>query len=131
MPVLDLVLEEVVHMINSLGLFSHAILGPLTIDPGIAVNQGPTSPDSVFLDKNAYIPLDVTLNAKHPDMHLLSDTMNKIHSALTRAKAYPSGDGWQIVDITTMTLPQIVGREPDNQWLMASALSVKVYQYAD
>ncbi len=131
MPVLDEALEAVIQLLNNLGLFSTVLLGPLTPQPGIAVNMGPTAPESVYLDKNAYIPMDATINARHPDLRLLSNTMNTIHSSLTRRKTYPSGDGWQIVDITTQTLPQVIGREPNNDWLMASALSVKVYQYAD
>jgi hypothetical protein len=57
--------------------------------------------------------------------------MNTIHSALTRAMSYPEGTGWKIVDITNYTLPQIIGREDNNEWLMASALSVKFYWRGD
>jgi DNA polymerase-3 subunit gamma/tau len=42
------------------------------------------------------------------------------------AFSYPSGNGWEIVDITTMTEPQVIAREDSNQWIMASALLVKV-----
>ena len=52
--------------------------------------------------------------------------MNKIHESLTMAFSYPSGNGWEIVDITTMTEPQVIAREDSNQWIMASALLVKV-----
>lgn len=128
MPVLNEALEAVLHLINSLGLFSYAMIGPLATQPGIAVNIGPTSPDAVFQDKNAYIPMDVTINAKHPDLKLLMGALNTIHSSLTRMREYPSGVGWEITDIATMTLPQVIGREPNNEWLMASALSVRIYQ---
>jgi hypothetical protein len=47
---------------------------------------------------------------------------------LTRATSYPAGEGWQIVDITNATLPQRIGREENNMWLMASSLSVTYYQ---
>jgi hypothetical protein len=57
--------------------------------------------------------------------------MNDIHSALTRARSYPSGEGWQIVDIQNYTLPQIIGREGNNDWLMASSLSVTFYWRGD
>ena len=39
---------------------------------------------------------------------------------------YPEGINWQIVDISTLTEPQVIGREQDNRWMMASALLVKV-----
>ena len=81
----------------------------------------------VYLDKNSYLPLDVTINGKHPNLMTLSDALNKIHSVLTRAKTYPTADSWEIVDITNATMPQIIGREGNNDWLMASSLLVKVY----
>ena len=40
--------------------------------------------------------------------------------------SYPSGADWHIVDISTMTEPQVIGREDEGQWLMASSLWVKV-----
>ena len=52
--------------------------------------------------------------------------MNLIHESLTMMLQYPSGSKWQITDIATMTEPQIVAREADNRWMMASALTVKV-----
>ena len=52
--------------------------------------------------------------------------MNLIHQTLTMMPEYPSGAYWQIVDITTLTFPQVIGREQDNRWMMASALNVKV-----
>ena len=57
--------------------------------------------------------------------------MNKIHSTLTRAKTYPASDDWEIVDISNYTLPEIIGREGNNEWLMASSLSVKFYWKGD
>ena len=40
--------------------------------------------------------------------------------------SYPSGDTWDIVDISTMTEPQIIEREEGGHYVMASALLVKV-----
>jgi hypothetical protein len=60
-------------------------------------------------------------------MQILSDTMNRIHEVLTMLREYPQSDEWKIVDITTLTEPQIIGREADGAWMMASALNVKVY----
>ena len=58
---------------------------------------------------------------------MLGDTLNDIHHALTRMTAYPEGEGFEIVDITNETLPQLIGREENNLWLMASSLTVKIY----
>jgi hypothetical protein len=39
---------------------------------------------------------------------------------------YPTGSRWQITDIATLTEPQVIGKEQDNRWMMASALSVRL-----
>lgn len=134
MSVINEVLEAVIGLINERNPFATVTRGALPIGSGITCEIGPSTPSEVYLDKNSYIPLDVTLNGKHSDLKLLSDTLNDIHSALTRAKAYPmdlTHDKWKIVDISNAAMPQVIGREETNIWLMASSLSVKIYQKGD
>lgn len=118
--------EAVMDMIDEMGLFSPISRGALGTGNGLACEVGPTSPETVYLDKNQYIPIDLTINGKHDDLELLTDAMNLIHESLTMARDYPSGNGWEIVDIQTMTEPQVIAREDNNQWMMASALYVKI-----
>jgi hypothetical protein len=129
--VIDQVLEAVIGLMNATQPFATVTRGALPTGPGLTCEIGPSTPESMHMDKNTVIPLDVTLNGKHHDLKTLSDAMNEIHSALTRAKSYPSAARWQIVDITNQTLPQRIGREQNNDWLMASALSVKFYWRGD
>ena len=124
--IINLAIESVIDLIDALGLFATISRGALGTGNGLCCEIGPTSPETVFLDKHQYIPVDLTINGKHNDLQTLSDAMNKIHESLTMAFSYPYGDGWEIVDITTMTEPQIIAREDSNQWIMASALLVKV-----
>lgn len=131
MSVINEVLEAVIGLMNATQPFATVTRGALPTGPGITCEVGPTAPLETYLDKNTYIPLDVTINGKHENLKVLSDALNTIHSALTRAKQYPEGERWQIVDITTQTLPDIVDREQNNVWLMASALSVNFYWKGD
>ena len=131
MSVINAVVEAVIGLMNATEPFAAVTRGALPTGVGITCEVGPSTPEAVYLDKNSLVPLDLALNAKHGDLEILSDTLNAIHSALTRATAYPSGDGWEIVDITNYTLPQIIGRENNNEWLMASSLSVKFYWKGD
>lgn len=127
--VVNEVMEAVIGLMNGLEPFTVVTRGALPTGEGITCEIGPSRPQEVYLDKNSYLPLDVTINAKHPDLKLLSDTLNDMHSALTRAMSYPedSGGRWKIVDITNLTMPQIIGREENNDWLMASSLSVRFF----
>lgn len=124
--VIDQAVEAVAGLINGLSLFSSIYRGALGTGNGLCCEVGPTRPEAVFLDKNKYIPVDLTINGKHENLLTLTEAMNKIHESLTMLKTYPSGASWEIVDITTMTEPQIIGREDSNQYIMASSLFVKV-----
>ena len=124
--IINQAVEAVMDMIDALGLFALIYRGALGTDNGLSCEVGPTTPETVFLDKNQYIPIDFVINGKHDNLHTLTEDMNKIHESLTMARSYPSGTDWKIVDITTATLPQKIGREDSGQWLMASALTVKV-----
>lgn len=131
MSAINEAIEAVIGLMNDTEPFAPVTRGALPTGIGLVCELGPTTPEEVYLDKNSYIPLDITLNGKHPNLQTLSETMNAIHSSLTRATEYPEGEGWKIVDISNYTLPQIVDREDNNEWLMASALSVKLYQRGD
>ena len=129
MSIINAAIEAVMDLIDALGLYANISRGALGINEGLCCEIGPTSPDSVFLDKNKYIPVDLTINGKHGNLQTLSEAMNMIHESLTMMTEYPYGDNWGIVDITTMTEPQVIGRESGNNWVMASALLVKVATY--
>lgn len=124
--VLNQAIEAVMDLIDALGLYANISRGALGTGNGICCEMGPTSPDTIWLDKNKYIPIDLTINGKHENLQTLSDALNSIHENLTMMRSYPSGNNWMITDITTMTEPQIIGREPDNKWIMASALTVRL-----
>ena len=119
-------IEAVMDLIDALGLYANISRGALGTGNGICCEMGPTSPDTIWLDKNKYIPIDLTINGKHENLQTLSDALNSIHENLTMMRSYPSGNNWMITDIATMTEPQIIGRESDNKWIMASALTVRL-----
>lgn len=129
--VINEVVEAVIGLMNYTRPFARVTRGALPTGNGITCEVGPSMPEAVFLDKNSYVPLDITLNAKHTNLKTVSDTLNNIHSTLTRARAYPAGEGWEIVDITNDTLPQKIGREDNGGWIMASSLNVKFYWKGD
>lgn len=129
--VINQVVEAVIGLMNATHPFANVTRGALPTGIGITCEIAPSSPSEVYLDKNIYIPIDITINGKHFNLLTLSDAMNNIHSTLTRMTTYPSAERWKIADISNYTMPQVIGREGNNEWLMASSLSVKVYQKGD
>lgn len=124
--IINQAVEAVMDLIDELGLFAPIYRGPLGTDDGLCCEVGPTSPDEVYLDKNRYIPIDLTINGKHENLETLSEALNTIDEALTMRTSYPSTATWEIVDISTETEPQLVTREDSNQYVMASGLLIKV-----
>lgn len=131
MSVINEVVEAVIGLMNATEPFADVTRGALPTGYGLCCEVGPSTVQEMYLNKNTFIPLDITLNGKHAELETLSDAMNGIHSALTRATSYPSGTGWQITDIVNNTFPQLIGREENNEWLMASSLSVKFFWKGD
>jgi hypothetical protein len=126
MNILDEAVESVMDLIDALGLFAPITRGALGTKRGLCCEIAPTSPEEVYCDKNQYIPIDLTINGKHENLETLSDAMNTIHENLTFMKEYPEGTDFHIVDIATITEPQVIGRSEENLWLMASNLSVRI-----
>ena len=128
--VLNLAVESVMNLIDELTTLT-ITRGALGAGNSLSCEIAPSVVESVFMDKNTYIPLTLAINGKHDDLQTLSDTLNGIMDNLTRLKQYPSGDNWEIVDITNGTLPQVIGRENNNQFLMACDLIIKIYRKDD
>ena len=124
--ILNQAIESVMALINGMGLFATISRGALGTGNGLCCEIGPSVPSIIYMDKNQYIPVDLTINGKHTNLQTLSDAMNTIHETLTMMFDYPSGHKWLITDIATQNEAQIIGREDSNQWIMASALIVKV-----
>lgn len=128
---INLAVEAVATLINEMKPFANITRGALGSDNGLCCEIAPSNAQEVYLDKNAYLIVTLAINGKHTNMQTLSDTLNNIMDTLTRAKSYPSGTGWQIVDITNGTLPRVIGRENNNAWLMACDLVIKIYRKDD
>ena len=124
--ILNQVVEAVMDLIDALSLYASISRGALGTGDSLTCEVGPTGPSYIWLDKNQVIPVDLTINGKHSNLQTLSDALNTIHESLTMMFDYPTGDKWQITDIATLTEPQVIGREQDNRWMMASALLIKV-----
>ena len=126
--IINTAVEAVMDLIDAMDNFAPITRGALGTGNGLACEIAPSTPSETYYDKNSYIPLTLALNGKHSNLQTLSDTLNNIIDTLSRRTAYPAGNGWQIVDITSGNLPRIIGREENNDWLMAGDLIVKIYR---
>ena len=130
--IINQAVEAVMDMIDALSLYATITRGALGTGNGISCEVAPSTPESVYMDKESYIRLTLALNAKHTNLQTVSDALNNILDTLSRKTSYTSGTGWQIVDITQGNLPRVIGREENNNaWVMAADLIVKIYRKDD
>ena len=130
--IINQAVEAVMDMIDALSLYATITRGALGTGNGISCEVAPSTPESVYMDKESYIRLTLALNAKHTNLQTVSDALNNILDNLSRKTSYTSGTGWQIVDITQGNLPRVIGREENNNaWVMAADLIVKIYRKDD
>lgn len=124
---INLVLESVMDLIDALNLYDSVSRGALGTGSDLCCELSPSVPDELYMNKAIRVSLDLTINGKHSNLQTLSDDLNILHHALTSRTEYPYGTGWKIIDIRSGALPQVIGREDNNDWIMASDLLIVVY----
>lgn len=125
---IDLAIDAVIDLIDALNLFAVMKRGALGTGNYLACEIAPSTPQEVYLDKGAYIPLTLAINGKHHEQETLSEVLNTIQDSLARMKTYPTGEGYEIVDISRGSMPRIIGREDNNDFIMSCDLVVKIYR---
>lgn len=120
------IIELIIPLIK--GTYDGAlVVGSNTPDNCISL-RGNSTPFSTFLCKQQfYMNMTILLNGKSDDQRYISDVLSNIHLNLSKMITYPSTDEVQIVDISTMASPNLIGREENSQWLYGSTLQVKYY----
>lgn len=127
MAVLTDVLNCVVGLVQALNPYAKVLIGPMPADNGIAMAVSTGGPIATELTKAMKYQLTLVLNGKHKDQQIVADTLNGIHEALTRRRAYPNTEAYQITNISTISAPSYIGREENDQWLYGSSLRVDFY----
>lgn len=90
----------------------------------MAVSAG--AEENTSLDLRGDLNLDVVVNSKHKTQTSAWDALNDIHYILPRMKNLPSGDGWQVLSISTSSSPTFIEFDGD-QYLYGSGLEVHIY----
>ena len=126
--IMNLAVESVMDLIDEMDNFAKITRGALGTGAYLACEIAPSTVQTVFMDKNTYTTLTLAINGKKSGLQTLSDTLNNIVDTLTRKRSYPSGNGWEIVDITCGAMPRIIDRESNGEWLMNCDIVIKIYR---
>lgn len=119
----DEVLQAVINMAE-MAVGVPIVTGSLPPDNGIAMTGGSSS-SPIFLDIGSNETMNVVCNGKNVSQESVINQLDAIHKFLTRRKDYPTGNGWQIYAIETISSPRLLGREQNSQWVYGSSLTVK------
>ena len=119
----DEVLQTVINMAE-MAVGVPIVTGSLPPDNGIAMTGGSSS-SPIFLDIGSNETMNVVCNGKNTDQQAVINQLDTIHKVLTRRKDYPTGTGWQVYAIETVSSPRLLGREQNSQWVYGSSLTVK------
>lgn len=119
----DEVLQAVIDLAES-AVGVPIVTGSLPPDNGIAMT-GSSSSYPIFLDIGSNESMNVVCNGKNTDQQAVINQLDTIHRVLTRRKDYPTGTGWQVYAIETVSSPRLLGREQNSQWVYGSSLTVK------
>lgn len=123
-------IDNIVDLVEQeLDLYASIVYGSDPPDSGICMIPEAGAPSETFLDKGMLYRVPVILNGKNANQALLLDDLTAIHGLLTRRLDYSdlSTEDCQLVNIETMTLPCIIGREQNKQWICGSTFEVAFY----
>ena len=104
------------------------VIGSMPPLDGYAVSFAGGAPMEIYRNLMTNEDLPVVFNGKGEDQQAVADAMDRVHLALTTAKALPFSTRWQIYAIETTSAPQLIGREGNRNWLYGSSFRVKFYQ---
>lgn len=127
MSVLDDIQNAVIDLAQATNPYAEIEIAALPSNNGICMTYSSGSPDSVFLSKSAAYSMDMVLNGKHKDQQILINALAAIHETLMQATNYPAAERWQITNISTISAPTYLDRQPNGWYLYGSSLRVNFY----
>ena len=127
MTVFSNIIDQLIDMAEVTKPYSQIVIGSTPPLNGLCMIQSANYPDITDLEKGIVVSLNVMLNGKHANQRIVYDTLISIHDELTRRKDYPNNNDYQIVNIATVSYPQLIDREDNKQYIYGSTLQVYFY----
>lgn len=123
------VLDNIIEAAERTDPYAKIVYGSDPPENGICMIPSGGMPKDIHLDRGMIMTMPIVLNGKHSDQRILIDDLTAIHEVLTKRKNYSelSNEAVQITNIVSMSLPAIIGREQNNQWVCGSTLEVTFY----
>lgn len=122
------IINDVIDMAeDGTDLYTNIIIGNTPPTDGISVFISSGMPELTDLEKGMIVSVNMMCNAKHRSQDAAFDALYKIHKRLTKTKDYPNREEYQIANIETITLPNLLTREDNGSYVFGSTLNIKFY----
>lgn len=121
------VLIQVIEMAEQTNPYATIVIDTTPPFNGIAMGYSTGSPSDTHFDKGMIISQNIMVNAKHTDKEVAFDTVARIHAYLTKLLKYPNNDDFQIINISTVTIPTLIDREDNKSYIIGSTIQVDYY----
>lgn len=122
-------LDNIIAAAEETRPYARIVYGSDPPENGICMIPSGGIPNETDFDKGMRLTFPVLLNGKHADQWLLLDDLTAIHEVLTKRRSYDdmNTEAVQVINISSMSLPAIIGREQNKQWICGSTLEVTIY----
>lgn len=107
-------------------VFTTYTIGTMPENDSLVMQISAGGVENVGLDLCGDYNIDVVVNAKHRLQSEALDALADIHQFATQKKELPHGNGWQLLSISSSSLPTFIERDAD-QYLYGSGLEVHIY----
>lgn len=107
-------------------VYGSITIGAMPAEDSLVIAPSAGGVENVGLDLAGDLNLDFVCNAKHREQKSVLAALGEIHRLLPRAVPFPTGDGWQILSISTSSAPTFIEFDGD-QYLYGSGLEVHIY----
>lgn len=129
MSFINEMLDNIIRAAEETRPYAQIVYGSDPPQNGICMIPLGGMPEDTYLDKGMRMTLPVVLNGKNENQRLLLDDLTLIHEVLTKRRDYRdlSTEAIQVVNISSVSLPTIIGREQNKQWICGSQLEIAIY----
>lgn len=99
--------------------------GTMPPTEGLALMIDMGTVDTTFLTAGISYNMGMTLNGKGKNQVEVYNKLCQAHKLLTQKKTWASGETWQITNVSTDSMPRLLGREDNVNWEYGSGLTVR------
>ena len=124
-------LHEAFNAIRAMALaaqstFDEVSVGSLPPEDSMVMMISAGGEQTATLDHHGDLTVDIVCHVKHKYPMVDLDVLANVHENLTTTKHLPFGNGWQVLSLSSSSLPTFIEKDGD-QFLYGSGFNAKIW----